>query len=284
MSLPSTENTTSATGNLADILREQARRRPDQPAIIDTHRGHKRVTTFAELERRVGQAAALLWDAGLRPGDTVLALQPMSAELYVALIAIFRSGLTAMFVDPSAGVAQVERCCALFPPQGFIGSPRAHLLRLLAPSVGRIPCKFVIGAFPRRDPLESRQPAYPTRGDRRLRARCARSADLHQRQHRPAQGDAAVAPLLAGATRRAPRQLRRAGHWRGREHDRAAGLRPGRPGLWYDQPAAAGQSAQTGKDRSRACRGRHPALSDRAAPAPRPRSGSVSPHGVSKRR
>ncbi|HEY7850839.1 MAG TPA: AMP-binding protein, partial [Ktedonobacterales bacterium] len=101
-----------------------------------------------ELERRVGQAAALLWDAGLRPGDTVLALQPMSAELYVALIAIFRSGLTAMFVDPSAGVAQVERCCALFPPQGFIGSPRAHLLRLLAPSVGRIPCKFVIGAFP----------------------------------------------------------------------------------------------------------------------------------------
>ena len=148
MSLPSTKNTTSATGNLADILREQARRRPDQPAIIDTHRGHKRITTFAELERRVGQAAALLWDAGLRPGDTVLALQPMSAELYVALIAIFRSGLTAMFVDPSAGIAQVERCCALFPPQGFIGSPRAHLLRLLAPSVGRIPYKFVIGAFP----------------------------------------------------------------------------------------------------------------------------------------
>ena len=55
MSLPSTENVTSATGNLADILREQARRRPDQPAIIDTHRGHERVTTFAELERRVAR-------------------------------------------------------------------------------------------------------------------------------------------------------------------------------------------------------------------------------------
>jgi acyl-CoA synthetase (AMP-forming)/AMP-acid ligase II len=146
MSAPSTTTTAYATGNLADILREQARLRPDQPAIIDTHRGQTRVTTFAALERRVEQAAALLWQNGLRPGDTVLALQPMSLELYVALIAIFRSGLTAMFVDPSVGMAQVERCCALAQPQAFIGSVRAHLLRLLAPSVGRIPRKFVIGA------------------------------------------------------------------------------------------------------------------------------------------
>jgi acyl-CoA synthetase (AMP-forming)/AMP-acid ligase II len=142
----SAASTAYTTGNLADILREQARQRPEQPAIIDTLRGQTRVTTFAALERRVGQAAALLWQAGLRPGDTVLALQPMSLELYVALIAIFRSGLTAMFVDPSAGMEQVERCCALARPQAFIGSVRAHLLRLLAPSVGRIPRKFVIGA------------------------------------------------------------------------------------------------------------------------------------------
>jgi len=113
MSAITATSTTYATGNLADILREQARQRPDQPAIIDTHRGQTRVTTFAALERRVGQAAALLWQAGLRPGDTVLVLQPMSLELYVALIALFRSGLTAMFVDPSAGMEQVERCCAL---------------------------------------------------------------------------------------------------------------------------------------------------------------------------
>lgn len=148
MSAASTTSTTFATGslNLADILREQARLRPDQPAIIDTYRGQTRVTTFAALERRVGQAAALLWQVGLRPGDTVLALQPMSLELYVALIAIFRSGLMAMFVDPSAGIEQVERCCALAHPQAFIGSARAHLLRLLAPSVGRIPRKFAIGA------------------------------------------------------------------------------------------------------------------------------------------
>jgi acyl-CoA synthetase (AMP-forming)/AMP-acid ligase II len=145
MSAAYAAHTTNATGNLAEILREQARRRPEQPAIIDSHRGQTRITTFAELEQRVGQAAALLWQAGLRPGDTVMVLLPMSAELYIALIAIFRSGLTAMFVDPSVGVVQVERCCALAQPQALIGSARAHLLRLLVPSVGRIPRKFVVG-------------------------------------------------------------------------------------------------------------------------------------------
>lgn len=155
---------TTTAGNLADILREQARTRPDQPAIIDIYRGQTRITTFAALERRVGQAAALLWQAGLRPGDTVLVLQPMSADLYIALIAIFRSGLTAMLVDPSAGIAQVERCCSLARPHGFIGSARAHLLRLLAPSIRRIPHKFVIGgrlpgaiAWSRADDLSPRE-------------------------------------------------------------------------------------------------------------------------------
>jgi olefin beta-lactone synthetase len=125
------------------------------------------------MEQRVGQATALLWQAGLRPGDTVLVLQPMSAELYIALIAVFRSGLTAMFVDPSAGMAQVERCCALARPKGFIGSARAHLLRLLAPSLGRIPRRFVIaarylpGAIPwsRADELAPREEIVPCAPD-----------------------------------------------------------------------------------------------------------------------
>ncbi len=136
-----------ATRNLAEILREQARRRPNQPAIIDMHRGLMRLTTFAGLERHVGQAATLLWQSGLRPGDTVLVLQPMSVELYVALIALFRLGLTAMVVDPSAGTEQVDRCCALARPRGFIGSLKAHALRLLVPSLRSIPHMFVVNGW-----------------------------------------------------------------------------------------------------------------------------------------
>lgn len=131
--------------NLAEILQAQAQSRPDAPAIIDCVGGRDRVTSFGELQQQVTQVAELLRRAGLRAGDKVLVFQPMSLELYVALIALFRLGLVAMFIDPSAGLEHIEQCCALFPPGAFIGSPRAHLLRLLSPALRRIPRKFVIG-------------------------------------------------------------------------------------------------------------------------------------------
>jgi acyl-CoA synthetase (AMP-forming)/AMP-acid ligase II len=69
----------------------------------------------------------------------------MSMELYVALAAIFRLGLAAMFLDPGQGRAHIEQCCAIQPPQALIASPKAHLLRFISPALRAIPHKFVIG-------------------------------------------------------------------------------------------------------------------------------------------
>lgn len=134
--------------NIAELLQERALTQPDTPAIIDTHHGRDRVTTFAELELTAARGAALLWESGLRAGDGVLVFQPMSAELYAVLIAIFRLGLVPMFVDPSAGRAHLEQCCAIMPPAAFIGSPKAHLLRAMSPALRRIPRQFVTSAVP----------------------------------------------------------------------------------------------------------------------------------------
>lgn len=131
--------------NIAHILRQQAATRPDQPAIIDTSWGRPRVTTFAQLETAAARGAALLAQNGLGQGSRVLVFYPMSAELYAALIALFRLGSVTMFLDPSAGRAHIEQCCALCPPNGLVASPKAHLLRLLSPALRRIPSKFVIG-------------------------------------------------------------------------------------------------------------------------------------------
>jgi acyl-CoA synthetase (AMP-forming)/AMP-acid ligase II len=103
--------------------------------------------TFAQLDQAAARVARLLEQHGLKQGDTVLVLQPMSAELYVVLLALFQRGLVAMFLDPSAGRVHVNRCCALRAPQALIASAKAHLLRLFVPAVRRIPKKFVIG-FP----------------------------------------------------------------------------------------------------------------------------------------
>ena len=128
--------------NIAEVLHAQATTRPQAAAIIETRRGRSRTLTFAGLEQASGQVAHLLHRAGLRPGDAVLLFQPMSADLYVALAAIFRLGLVAMFVDPWAGREHLEHCCSLKPPRALIAGAKAHLLRLLSPALRRIPLKF----------------------------------------------------------------------------------------------------------------------------------------------
>jgi acyl-CoA synthetase (AMP-forming)/AMP-acid ligase II len=131
--------------NLTHTLLEQTRLRPNAPAIIDTYRGRTRITTFAEMDQSAARVARLLVNHGLQPGDAVLVFHPMSAELYIALLALFRLRLVAMFLDPSAGRDHIERCCVMQPPRALIAGAKAHLLRLVVPALRRIPLKLVIG-------------------------------------------------------------------------------------------------------------------------------------------
>ncbi len=131
--------------NIAEILRTHAERTPDQLALVDVFRNRARSTTFGELDQAAGRLAALLRQSGLATGDTVLVFQRISIELYVALAAILRLGLTAMFVDPSAGRGYIDRCCRLRRPRALVASSRAHLLRLTTPALRQIPFKFSIG-------------------------------------------------------------------------------------------------------------------------------------------
>src|SRR5262245_29542781 len=127
----------------ADIPAIQARVRPDALAIVDTSGGGVRRLTFAELEREVSDAAGWLSRRGVKKGDGVLVFVPMSAELYVALLAMLRIGAVALFLDPSAGRQHIEQCCTRWPPRVFLGTPKAHLLRVVSPALRRIPLKVV---------------------------------------------------------------------------------------------------------------------------------------------
>ena len=133
--------------NISQILIEQATVRPDEPAIVESAGRGTRELTFGQIAERSARAAALLRAAGLNKGDRVLVFQPMSIELYVALLAIFRLGLVATVLDPSAGRRHIEQCCNIARPKAFLGPARAHLLRLLSRGLRRVQRHFVTAGW-----------------------------------------------------------------------------------------------------------------------------------------
>ena len=125
---------------IGEMLSEQARLHPTTVALIDARSGRR--LTFAALEEAVAQAAGWWQLRGLRRGQAVLVFVPMSIDLYVALLGLFRIGVVALFLDPSAGIEHLEKCCERWPPDAFLAIPKAHLLRLRSAALRRIPLKI----------------------------------------------------------------------------------------------------------------------------------------------
>lgn len=124
--------------NCVTPLIDQARERGDAMAIIQPSPRGDHSITFAQLESRSAALAHWLEGKGLKPGDRVLVMIPVSIELYVALPALLRCGLVAEFLDPSAGRDHVRLCCEAAPPDALLGSLKAQLLRVLHPGLRRV--------------------------------------------------------------------------------------------------------------------------------------------------
>jgi acyl-CoA synthetase (AMP-forming)/AMP-acid ligase II len=129
--------------NIATVLRERAIDSADRAALIEG----SQVVTFLGLDRMAAGIARQLRAARIQPGDRVLVFCPMSVALYAVLVGIWRCGATAVFLDPSTGRAQLERCCNLVSPQAFLAVPRAHALRIVSRSIRRIPVTLSIGQW-----------------------------------------------------------------------------------------------------------------------------------------
>jgi olefin beta-lactone synthetase len=169
--------------NIAQVLHDQAAARGTQLAIVDGRES----LTFSALNDASADAAAALEDAGLRPDDRALVFCPMSTALYVTLIGMFRLGVTAVFVDPSAGTRHVAACCARLRPRAFAATPRAHLLRLASRAIRRVPIKLAIGGG-----VPAARPVAATPAQ-------ARSIDRPVIQHRDASSPALIT-FTSGST------------------------------------------------------------------------------------
>ena len=129
--------------NIASILHDEAGRRVGKAAIV--HRG--RAITFDDLDRAASAAARDLAGMGLEPGKRALVLVPMSIELYVVLIGLFRLRATAVIVDPSAGRHRLGQCVSRVAPDALVATPKGHLLRLVSGPVRRIAMRASVNGY-----------------------------------------------------------------------------------------------------------------------------------------
>src|SRR5215213_6952993 len=143
--------------NVAELLTAPATERANAAALIEGTGAKRRETSFAALDASARRIAAVFRRDGIRAGDGVLFFAPPSAALYASLIAVFRCGAVAMFVEPSAGRKVLDDACAMWPPRALVATPKAHVLRLVSRALRRVPAKYVTsGWVPGARSLETR--------------------------------------------------------------------------------------------------------------------------------
>lgn len=132
--------------NVAHLLATPLTRNASAVAISNgTASAH--ATTFAELDAMAWRMFDRLRADGLTAGQHVLFFAPPSAQLYAALIAVWRIGAVGTFVDPSAGRTVLDAACVMCTPAALIASPKAQLLRLTSVGLRAVTRTYVVDGW-----------------------------------------------------------------------------------------------------------------------------------------
>ncbi|MEO8820602.1 MAG: AMP-binding protein [Ginsengibacter sp.] len=121
--------------NIVDLFFEAAGKYPDRIAIIDK----KNQVTFFDLEQQVNNTANYFFKKGIKQGDRVLVFVPMSIDLYRIVLALFKIGAAAVFLDEWISKKRMEECCKVAQCSVFIGIPKARFLSFFSLELKQIP-------------------------------------------------------------------------------------------------------------------------------------------------
>lgn len=124
--------------NIANRLRENARRHPDKPAAIFcrgprdgtfTHVAH----TFGALERDSDAVARGFAVAGIGRGTKTLVMLRPSLEFFSCFFALLKAGAVPVLIDPGMGGRRLLECVRALKPDALVGVPLAHAVRVAFP-------------------------------------------------------------------------------------------------------------------------------------------------------
>ena len=136
------------TGNMSELLFDQAAAQPDKLAIVIPHDLEARpwcrneTYTFASLDLFTRTLMAGLRAQNLGPGDRILVLFPVSGELYALCTAIYAIGAVAVLIDPGMGAKRIRQALDTASPKAVISIKAFLKFRWLIPELRKIPLKF----------------------------------------------------------------------------------------------------------------------------------------------
>jgi len=119
--------------NLVTLLEERSAEDSDRLALVEGHDEKRRSLTFDQLDRRVRARAASLREQGVRPGEAVLFLHPVSIEFYISLLGCLRIGAVAVVVDPGAGLAGLRHAIRRLAPTAWTGHGKGRIAAAFLP-------------------------------------------------------------------------------------------------------------------------------------------------------
>ncbi|NBW87500.1 MAG: peptide synthase, partial [Planctomycetia bacterium] len=121
--------------------------------------------TFAALAARISAYESGLAAAGLRAAERVIMLVTPGVDFLALSYAVMGRGAVPVFIDPGMGVDAVVACMREAEPSGFIGVPKAHLLRLRAAELFRsLRFRVVAGRLPVFGATRARDLGQPAAG------------------------------------------------------------------------------------------------------------------------
>jgi acyl-CoA synthetase (AMP-forming)/AMP-acid ligase II len=122
--------------NVATALRNQARARPDAPALrfpaadYQTDRPRWDEWSYGQLDRESDAlAAGLASEAGFVRGERVVVMVRPSLRFYALLFALFKLGAVPVLLDPGMGMGPLLRCVRQIRPTALVAISPVHAVR-----------------------------------------------------------------------------------------------------------------------------------------------------------
>ena len=119
--------------NIADWSDQNLQRFGDYESVVIGDR----VWRALELHESACRLAGALVERGIAPGDRVLLLLPLSGEIFIAALAVWRSGAVVILGNSRSPAAEIESIIQYSEPAAIVGSPSA-LAGLEIPATSRV--------------------------------------------------------------------------------------------------------------------------------------------------